>query len=528
MRDLVSENPSNRRRLIESFHKDGFCGPITVLSPGRCKTLLDSIPRQPNARQVWLKGLAVTESSIFAQAVRPQLIGLVREIIGDDIILWGASIVSRPPDARHPWHSDAECSVPGGRFVSVWVGLENTSRESGLEFVRGSHKVGKPIQQIAASKSTDRESIFAETAVDWACEENPDAALEQPDITDGQAILFDGRVWHSSNNRRPEGVRSALLLQYASGDTPIRIPEPGGYEWPFQFSETMRPPVISVSGAASAETNVVVAPPTRHGQRKQLVTAIEHLNTPLPGDPVKRWKPYRLFDGETDILKNLTCHTSVLHPGFSPHPPHAHAEEEILIVLEGEAEIVIAHDESGDAARVEHMTPGSLVYYPAYQYHTIRNVSGEPVNYLMLKWWAASAPPGDPLGVEVIKPEFVRADDTGRRFAAEVLFEHSTAYLGKLHAHLTTLRPGGGYEPHADEYDVAIIMLSGEVETLDQIVRPLGAVFYAAGELHGMRNYSDEPARYLVFEFHRYRYQAENDLWRRMRAVMSALVPARG
>jgi quercetin dioxygenase-like cupin family protein len=82
------------------------------------------------------------------------------------------------------------------------------------------------------------------------------------------------------------------------------------------------------------------------------------------------------------------------------------------------------------------------------------------------------------------------------------LFESQTAYLGKLHAHVTDLQPGVGYAPHKDRHDVAILVFSGQVETLGQRVGPGGSIYYAAGEPHGLRNIGDTPARYLVFEFH--------------------------
>jgi redox-sensitive bicupin YhaK (pirin superfamily) len=53
-----------------------------------------------------------------------------------------------------------------------------------------------------------------------------------------------------------------------------------------------------------------------------------------------------------------------------------------------------------------------------------------------------------------------------------------------------------------DAYDVAIIVLEGEVETLGQRVAPHGVIFYAAGEAHGLSNPGTTTARYLVFEFH--------------------------
>ena len=44
--------------------------------------------------------------------------------------------------------------------------------------------------------------------------------------------------------------------------------------------------------------------------------------------------------------------------------------------------------------------------------------------------------------------------------------------------------------------------MSGQVETLGQKVAPFSAIYYAAGEMHGMKNVGDTVVRYLVFEFH--------------------------
>ena len=65
--------------------------------------------------------------------------------------------------------------------------------------------------------------------------------------------------------------------------------------------------------------------------------------------------------------------------------------------------------------------------------------------------------------------------------------------------------PGAGYAPHADPYDVAVIVLEGTVETLGRRVEPCGLIFYKAGEPHGLENPTDHVARYVVFEFHGHR-----------------------
>jgi uncharacterized cupin superfamily protein len=197
----------------------------------------------------------------------------------------------------------------------------------------------------------------------------------------------------------------------------------------------------------------------------------------------------------------MNTHVSVLSPGHSPHSPHAHREEEILIVLDGEAELVIARNESGIDARRERLGAGSFVYYPAFQFHTIRNATATPITYLMFKW---SGPPREteaPLETTISRTEDIRQIGNAP-FATQLVFEGPTHYLTKLHVHLTELQPDAGYAAHADTHDVAIVLLSGSVETMGRRIERHGVVCFPACEMHDMKNPGSATARYLVFEFH--------------------------
>jgi mannose-6-phosphate isomerase-like protein (cupin superfamily) len=46
-------------------------------------------------------------------------------------------------------------------------------------------------------------------------------------------------------------------------------------------------------------------------------------------------------EGRTDQLGALTFGSLLLKPGMSPHPPHQHPEEEIMILTEGSGEISV-------------------------------------------------------------------------------------------------------------------------------------------------------------------------------------------
>ena len=51
----------------------------------------------------------------------------------------------------------------------------------------------------------------------------------------------------------------------------------------------------------------------------------------------------------------------------------------------------------------------------------------------------------------------------------QLIFEHPTDYFDKLHGHLTDLKPGAGCAPHTDAHDVAIVVLSGRIETIERV-----------------------------------------------------------
>lgn len=478
------------------FARDGFLGPVPLLDPDRCGDLavrLASADAPPPA--VWLKGGAVTDWRLANLGSNPRLLALLTPILGRDIILWGAKLIIRKPGQVHLWHVDSETSAPGGRFVSAWIGLRNTTGESGLRMIAGSH-LCRTVEQFQADSGVSRSDTTAEAALDWARSENPDARLVEPDVGDGEMILFDGRMWHGSHNRLSDKTRYALLLQFASADSPVGIDA---------NDDRKRAPSILVQGRPKAASNWIVPPPLPPSQKQlaPLTSLIHELNLPLGDDAERGWKRHPLFLGTTPVIESMSCHAAVLSPGYSPHPPHAHQDEELLIVLDGEADLLVADRPSFEGARAIRVKAGDFAYYHALQHHTIRNPSSAPVSYLMFRWHGRiPAVGGQRLRAKVFRRPPAAASGGARAFKTRNLFGAPTRWLGKLHCHTSRLEAGGGYAAHVDPYDVAILVQSGRVRTLGREVGPGGVIYYPKGERHGMRNAGDEPALYTVFEFH--------------------------
>jgi mannose-6-phosphate isomerase-like protein (cupin superfamily) len=489
----------------DQFARDGYLAPFRVFTDAECRRIAEYLGRSTTpAPASWGKARAVHERFIYELATWPALLTRVAELLGDDVVLWGASAVRRVPGQVHPWHSDIESCSPEGGFVSAWIGVEHTTRESALQVIARSHLLGQSVQEARMRAGIAREQATPEAMLELARQREPEATLDFPDMHNGEALLFDGRIWHGSDNRSRAGNRVALLLQYAAAGRPVRIPDFSQLDWPFRFRQEPRPPVIVVRGSDVTAVNRVVPPPPPESAGASMVETVVHSFDLPVGDaePAKPWQAFHAFGGATRTCADITCHASVLAGGHIPHPPHSHVEEELLIPLHGEVELTIPSGPADAAPRRERLRPGALVYYPAWQYHTIRNPGTTPVGYLMFKWRAPLTEATEPLGVGITRFEDLAPPSDAPPFWTQRLFEGPTGCLGKLHCHLTVLQPGAGYEPHRDAYDVAIVMLAGTVETLGQTVGPQSVIYYGAGELHGMRNVGDEPARYLVFEFH--------------------------
>jgi mannose-6-phosphate isomerase-like protein (cupin superfamily) len=482
-----------------AFERQGFLGPLPILSKWQCELLVRHLNRGelvPPA--VWDKGRAITDYLFYDIATQPELLGMLRLLLGENIILWGASVHRRAPRETHPWHTDIETSRAEIRSVSVWIGIENTSQESSLQLVSGSHRLGYTVQELQKQHGLQRGDASSQIIEAWAKEIDRSARLVKPNMVDGEAIIFDGRLWHGTENRRKDN-RTAVLLQYAAAAEKIGLPDLAQLDWPFRF-RSEQPPIIVVSGVAPPDLNKLEKAPTL-GRSAPIAHVLHEANAPLDVDPATGWKPHFIFDGRTCNLEQLTVHASVLSPSCCPHPPHAHPEEEILLVLDGEAVCVIPDSGEQSDPRTEVLRSGEFVYYPAYQYHTIRNASERQLVYIMMKWRGPIACDSCQWSAPVIRPGTVVPKE-GENFATYGLMELSTSYLAKLHAHQSVLLPGGGYDPHVDKHDVAIIVIGGFLETCGRTFGPNAFMLHSAGAAHGIRNVGKDAARYLVFEFH--------------------------
>lgn len=95
--------------------------------------------------------------------------------------------------------------------------------------------------------------------------------------------------------------------------------------------------------------------------------------------PTKTGEVRKVFQAPTATLDELECHITTLRPGESPHAPHQHPDEEVIVIKEGTIETF----QDGQTTRVG---PGSIIFQAANKMHSVKNVGETPATYFVFKW----------------------------------------------------------------------------------------------------------------------------------------------
>jgi len=119
------------------------------------------------------------------------------------------------------------------------------------------------------------------------------------------------------------------------------------------------------------------------GQAKQVASATINLDQIQlasfedKGEPVGKNGVY--ISGDTPASTKFVTGRFVLSPGKSPHAPHTHPEEEVMIIASGNGEIVC----EGKTTKIG---PGSVMYTTPNAPHGITNTGDEPIVFYYVKW----------------------------------------------------------------------------------------------------------------------------------------------
>ncbi len=84
-----------------------------------------------------------------------------------------------------------------------------------------------------------------------------------------------------------------------------------------------------------------------------------------------------LLDTATTTLKRLEIHQTSLAPGGSPHPPHRHLHDELMLIERGTLEVT-------QERSTRRAGPGSLIFQSSNELHGLTNVGADTAVYWVI------------------------------------------------------------------------------------------------------------------------------------------------
>lgn len=219
---------------VAQYHERGYLIPSRRLSDGRTGQLraaLEQLIRDnPGVRpeklvSAHVQGRAgaanaegVRGSQAFLDLARePDILDMVEQLIGPDIILWGCHVFCKPAGDGHetPWHQDGHYwPIRPLATCTVWVALDPSTIENGcLRVIPRSHAARRCHPHLVEDRTdlvlqlrTDEAAFDASQAVDL-------------ELQPGQMSMHDVYTIHGVRVNHSTQRRTGVALRYMPGSS---------------------------------------------------------------------------------------------------------------------------------------------------------------------------------------------------------------------------------------------------------------------------------------------------------------------
>jgi len=196
----------------KTFREQGYLGPFTAVDEaGVAKIrahieddLLTSDGPSPNSR---LQSRHMDSRVIADLATHPEIIGRMRALYGDDLIMWATNFFSKEPGgAEIPWHQDLSYwPLEPLINISAWVAIDTVTVENAcVQVIPGSHKAVYPSvkadEGMAFGKMTDPDDVDADQLVNV-------------ELRPGEFVLFNRKLLHHSNTNASTMRRMGMSIR---------------------------------------------------------------------------------------------------------------------------------------------------------------------------------------------------------------------------------------------------------------------------------------------------------------------------
>ena len=201
---------------IKTYNTDGLVKSATQLSSDKVKNLNSALDKyledHKDENNEFVSGLYERDSKFLEFALYPEIVEEVKQLLGEDIILWGSSLFCKKGKngKETPWHQDGEYwPIKPLESVTVWLSIDKVTEENGpLQYIPGSHLDRK----LAEHNTLENTNVTLNQTL-----KNIDKIKKQAKsvhLNPGMFSLHDVYLFHGSKANYSGKRRAGLTYRY--------------------------------------------------------------------------------------------------------------------------------------------------------------------------------------------------------------------------------------------------------------------------------------------------------------------------
>ena len=201
---------------IKLYKNEGLIKSPTCLSKNKVEELNSALDKylldHKNENNEFVSGLYERDEAFLRFALYPEIIEEVKQLIGEDIILWGSSLFCKAEKTGNetPWHQDGEYwPIKPLESVTIWLAIDEVTPENGpLQYIPGSHLN----KNLAEHKTLDKKNVTLNQTL-----KNIDQIKDKAKFVTLQPGMFsihDVYLYHGSKPNYSGNRRAGLTYRY--------------------------------------------------------------------------------------------------------------------------------------------------------------------------------------------------------------------------------------------------------------------------------------------------------------------------
>ena len=206
---------------VKQYHEQGYCSPITVMSPAEATACLERLDRAVAAHSEEAAPVLRMKSHLVFGCLNelvhlPAILDAVEDVLGPDILAWTSSMFAK--DARDPsyvsWHQDLTYwGLAPPSVTTAWLALSPSKAENGcMRVIPGSHK-----QEIVDHRDTFAKGNMLSRGQEIAVEFDHSRAIDL-ELEPGQMSLHHVKLFHASNPNTSAERRYGYSIRYIASE----------------------------------------------------------------------------------------------------------------------------------------------------------------------------------------------------------------------------------------------------------------------------------------------------------------------